>query len=131
VDIKPNARVVSAELVSAADGKQQVAVKLSDGSIITTDHIVAAIGVQPVTDFLDPTLEIDSRLKGVVVNAELEARTNVWAAGDVCSFHDIKLGRRRIEHYDHAVLSGRVAGRNMTGAHKPYKHQSFFWSDLG
>lgn len=135
VQIKPQVTVLSAEIQqqssSSGTAEPKLAVRLSDGSTILTDHVVAAIGVQPVTDFLDPSLEIDGRVNGVVVNAELEARTNVWAAGDVCSYHDIKLGRRRVEHYDHAVLSGRVAGRNMTGAHKPYKHQSFFWSDLG
>lgn len=28
------------------------------------------------------------------------------------------LGRRRVEHHDHAVVSGRLAGENMTGAGK-------------
>ena len=36
-----------------------------------------------------------------------------------------------MEHHDHAVVSGRLAGENMTGAAKPYLHQSMFWSDLG
>jgi hypothetical protein len=44
---------------------------------------------------------------------------------------DVKLGRRRVEHHDHAVVSGRLAGENMTGAGKPYWHQSMFWSDVG
>lgn len=52
-------------------------------------------------------------------------------AGDCACFYDTKLGRRRIEHHDHAVVSGRLAGENMTGAGKPYLHQSMFWSDLG
>uniref|UniRef100_A0A8C5ML53 Apoptosis inducing factor mitochondria associated 1 n=1 Tax=Leptobrachium leishanense TaxID=445787 RepID=A0A8C5ML53_9ANUR len=52
-------------------------------------------------------------------------------AGDAACFYDIKLGRRRVEHHDHAVVSGRLAGENMTGAAKPYWHQSMFWSDLG
>ncbi|KPP79952.1 apoptosis-inducing factor 1, mitochondrial-like [Scleropages formosus] len=52
-------------------------------------------------------------------------------AGDAACFYDIRLGRRRVEHHDHAVVSGRLAGENMTGANKPYWHQSMFWSDLG
>ena len=40
-------------------------------------------------------------------------------------------GRRRVEHHDHAVVSGKLAGRNMAGAAQPYHHQSMFWSDLG
>ncbi len=55
----------------------------------------------------------------------------MFQAGDAACFYDIKLGRRRVEHHDHAVVSGRLAGENMTGAGKPYWHQSMFWSDLG
>jgi programmed cell death 8 (apoptosis-inducing factor) len=29
------------------------------------------------------------------------------------------------------VVSGRLAGENMTGAGRAYWHQSMFWSDLG
>ena len=39
------------------------------------------------------------------VNAELEARQNLYVAGDAASFFDIALGRRRVEHHDHAVVS--------------------------
>jgi len=52
-------------------------------------------------------------------------------AGDAACFYDTQLGRRRVEHHDHAVVSGRLAGENMTGASLPYWHQSMFWSDLG
>lgn len=68
----------------------------------------------------------------MLVNSELEARGGVFVAGDAASFHDVVLGRRRIEHHDHAILSGRLAGRNMASkTHKEYKHQSMLWSDLG
>ena len=36
-----------------------------------------------------------------------------------------------MEHHDHAVVSGKLAGQNMAGAAQPYHHQSMFWSDLG
>lgn len=75
-------------------------------------------------------LEIDPLHGGVRVDAELRARTDVWVAGDCSSFYDIKLGRRRVEHHDHAVVSGRLAGENMTGAGKPYWHQSMFWCEI-
>lgn len=55
----------------------------------------------------------------------------MYAAGDVACFYDVTLGRRRVEHHDHAVVSGRLAGENMAGAKKPYTHQSMFWSDIG
>ena len=74
---------------------------------------------------------MDEKRGGVIVNAELEARRNIFGAGDCISYHDIALGRRRVEHYDHAANSGIIAGLNMTGARTPYTHQSMFWSDLG
>lgn len=58
-------------------------------------------------------------------------RTWLFQAGDCASFYDESLGRRRIEHHDNAVLSGRVAGENMAGENKSYNHQSMLWSDLG
>lgn len=37
-------------------------------------------------------LELDPALGGVLVNAELSARTDVYAAGDVACFYDEMLG---------------------------------------
>uniref|UniRef100_A0A8C1CR40 Apoptosis inducing factor mitochondrion associated 1 n=1 Tax=Cyprinus carpio carpio TaxID=630221 RepID=A0A8C1CR40_CYPCA len=105
-------------------------IKLKDGRL--TDHIVAAVGLEPSVDLAKSAgLEVDSDFGGYRVNAELQACSNIWVAGDAACFYDIKLGRRRVEHHDHAVVSGRLAGENMTGASKPYWHQSMFWSDLG
>ncbi|MCJ8748907.1 hypothetical protein PDJAM_G00170000 [Pangasius djambal] len=116
--------------VSYKDGKLEI--KLKDGRLVKTDHIVAAVGLEPSIELAKSAgLEIDSDFGGYRVNAELQARSNIWVAGDAACFYDIKLGRRRVEHHDHAVVSGRLAGENMTGAKKPYWHQSMFWSDLG
>lgn len=48
-------------------------------------------------------------------------------AGDCACFYDAKLGRRRVEHFDHASITGRLAGFNMAGENRPYIHQSMFW----
>jgi programmed cell death 8 (apoptosis-inducing factor) len=110
----------------------QLTLTMKDGRQVDADHVILAVGIKPNTELAQKSgLEIDEKLGGILVNAELEARSNVFAAGDNTSFHDVNLGRRRVEHYDHAVMSGRAAGENMTGAKKPYVHQSMFWSDLG
>ena len=102
------------------------------GEEIKVDHAVVAVGLEPNTELAKSSrLELDDKQGGIRVNAELEARTNLYAAGDVACFYDEALGRRRVEHHDHAVVSGRLAGENMTGAKKPFTHQSMFWSDLG
>ncbi|KAG7484213.1 hypothetical protein MATL_G00046930 [Megalops atlanticus] len=116
--------------VSFQDGKLEI--RLKDGRLVKTDHIVAAVGLEPSVELAKSAgLEVDSDFGGYRVNAELQARSNIWVAGDAACFYDIRLGRRRVEHHDHAVVSGRLAGENMTGANKPYWHQSMFWSDLG
>ncbi|XP_057217350.1 apoptosis-inducing factor 1, mitochondrial isoform X2 [Triplophysa rosa] len=116
--------------VNYKNGKLEI--KLKDGRQVTTDHIVAAVGLESSVELAKSAgLEVDSDFGGYRVNAELQARSNIWVAGDAACFYDIKLGRRRVEHHDHAVVSGRLAGENMTGANKPYWHQSMFWSDLG
>ncbi|XP_078683569.1 apoptosis-inducing factor 1, mitochondrial-like isoform X19 [Branchiostoma floridae x Branchiostoma belcheri] len=125
--VKPETFVKRARF---SDGK--VILKLNTGEEISTDHVVVAVGLEPNTELAKESgLEVDDTFGGFRVNAELEARSDIWVAGDASSFYDIKLGRRRVEHHDHAVVSGRLAGENMTGARKPYWHQSMFWSDLG
>ncbi|XP_078121789.1 apoptosis-inducing factor 1, mitochondrial isoform X2 [Sander vitreus] len=126
-------KVISEALVKSVVCKDdKLEIKLKDGRLVKTDHIVAAVGLEPNVDLAKSAgLEVDSDFGGFRVNAELQARSNIWVAGDAACFYDIRLGRRRVEHHDHAVVSGRLAGENMTGANKPYWHQSMFWSDLG
>lgn len=125
--------IPSVEVVSAAMTKENtINVKLSNGESIDVDYIVCAVGLEPDVELAKSSnLEVDQNTGGYLVNSELEARTNVWVAGDASCFYDVKLGRRRVEHHDHAINSGRLAGQNMVGARKAYTHQSMFWSDLG
>ncbi|XP_014772440.1 apoptosis-inducing factor 1, mitochondrial [Octopus bimaculoides] len=127
VDVHPSVSVQKAVL---KDNK--VSLELDNGASLDVDHVVVAVGLEPNTELANTSgLEVDDKFGGFRVNAELEARSNVWVAGDAACFYDIKLGRRRVEHHDHAVVSGRLAGQNMAGAGKAYWHQSMFWSDLG
>ncbi|KAM8899517.1 apoptosis-inducing factor 1, mitochondrial isoform 2-T2 [Spinachia spinachia] len=130
---KEGVKIISEALVKSVVSKDdKLEIQLKDGRLVKTDHIVAAVGLEPNVDLAKSAgLEVDSDFGGFRVNAELQARANIWVAGDAACFYDIRLGRRRVEHHDHAVVSGRLAGENMTGANKPYWHQSMFWSDLG
>eukprot|EP01133_Synstelium_polycarpum_P017199 gene17199-20498_t len=110
----------------------KLTVQLDNGSSFETDHVVVAVGLVPNTDVAkSTTLEIDTVNGGYMVNPELQARSNIYVAGDAASFYDFNLGvRRRVEHHDHAKATGQLAGKNMTGATEPYTYQPFFWSDL-
>lgn len=127
VDVVPNTQVKNIELVNA-----KVKLGLSNQKSLLVDHVIVAIGSKPDVKLAEESgLEVDDKYGGYLVNAELEARRHLFVAGDAACFFDIKLGRRRVEHHDHAVVSGRLAGENMVGKKKPFTHQSMFWSDLG
>ncbi|XP_073820858.1 apoptosis inducing factor isoform X2 [Musca autumnalis] len=124
--------VPDASLKSVQRDNAHLNLALSTGETIMADVVVVCVGCEANTDIANGSgLEVDKNLGGFVVNAELEARRNLFVAGDASCFYDPLLGRRRVEHHDHSVVSGRLAGENMVGKKKPYAHQSMFWSDLG
>ncbi|XP_055296915.1 putative apoptosis-inducing factor 1, mitochondrial [Sitodiplosis mosellana] len=127
VNVIPNTEVESVDMVN-----DRVKLTLQNGQSLLCDHVVVAVGSQPNVSLAEESgLEIDPNYGGMVVNAELAARNHLYVAGDAACFYDPILGRRRVEHHDHAVVSGRLAGENMLGMSKQYTHQSMFWSDLG
>lgn len=129
VEVLPYAEVTG---VKIREKDEMVVLNLSNGQTVLANHVIVAVGAEPNTEIAEQSdLEVEPELGGFLVNTELQARSHLYIAGDCACFYDTKLGRRRVEHHDHAVVSGRLAGENMTGASKPYWHQSMFWSDLG
>ncbi|SEB61042.1 Apoptosis-inducing factor, C-term [Nocardioides exalbidus] len=106
-----------------------VRISLEDGTDITADGAVIGVGVLPRTGLADAAgLEVDN---GIVVDEHLRTSAeDVWAAGDVAAYDDALLGRRRVEHVDHAEKSGEAAGKAMTGSDETYDYTPFFWSDI-
>jgi len=145
VNFRENSRVKSVQ--PADDSAEQIELELSDGEKLIVDHVVVAVGIEPNVDLAESgNLEIDPKLGGYFVNSELQSSSpDVWVGGDACSFYDTKMKcRRRVEHHDHAVVSGRLAAKNMllskngeegevSRCEQPesFYHQSMFWGDLG
>lgn len=112
VDVQPSVQITDVELYEG----NQLKLKLMDGRSIIVDTVIQAVGSTPnVSLAKEAELELDPKQGGLTVNAELSARSNLYVAGDIACFYDPKLGRRRVEHHDHAVVSGRLAGENMVG----------------
>ena len=107
----------------------EVRLRLEDGTDLTARTVVVGIGVEPRTGLASEAgLEVDD---GIVVDEHLATSApDVWAAGDVASYPDALLGRRRVEHVDNAESMGEAAGRAMAGEDVRYDHTPFFWSDL-
>lgn len=123
--------VCSGETVAGLrrEGKRLVVVTGS-GREITADGVVAGLGIVLNTELAAQAgLPLDN---GIAVDEFLRAGApEIFAAGDIASFHNPALGTRiRVEHEDNALTMGRQAGRNMAGAGEPYHHLPFFYSDL-
>jgi 3-phenylpropionate/trans-cinnamate dioxygenase ferredoxin reductase subunit len=111
------------------NGERPVVVTGS-GREIVVDGVVAGLGIELNTELAARAgLPIEN---GIAVDEFLRAGVpDIFAAGDVASFHNPALGERiRLEHEDNALVMGRQAGRNMAGAAEPYHHLPFFYSDL-
>lgn len=106
------------------------AVELTDGSAIACDLVIAGIGAQPVTGFLDGSgIEVAD---GVVVDEFLETKfPGIFAAGDIANYPDILFQkRRRVEHWDNAVSQAQYCAKALQGERTPFRHVPYFFSDV-
>lgn len=141
VDVIPDHLITSLKCEGEASDCEGVIVEgLGQGKkTLISDYVVlASTHTDPNLRFgRDTCFEIDEVNGGIMVNAQLEAISGLFVAGNAASYFDPYLGRRRVDRYDHAVNSGLVAGRNMvaslspsTGKMKNYRHQPMFRSNL-
>lgn len=110
------------------------AVLLDDGTRLTTDMMVVAIGGTPVTDWLESAgVELDN---GVVVDEYgATSAPHVWAVGDTAVLPDPRgKGRVRIEHWTAAGDLAATVASNVVAAlagSPPQAHAEvpYMWSD--
>ncbi len=108
---------------------ESVELVLDDGSSVSADAVVVGLGVEPNGEVAAGAgLEV-AEDGGIVVDERLATSApDVWAAGDVAEYPDVRLGRSRIEHVDNATTMGDVVGRVMAGEDRTYDHTPFFYS---
>mgnify|MGYP001211489406 CR=1 FL=1 len=105
---------------------------------LTCDYVaLASTHIKPKTEMVTHLsgIEVDNNNGGIVVNAAMEAIGGLYVAGNLASYYDSTLGRRRVDRYEHAINSGLVAGHNMASsrlgsAQKMYKHSPSFRSRI-
>lgn len=110
-------------------GPSGLTLRLSDQSTVVADLVVAALGAEPVTDWLAGSgVEVDD---GVLCNADLSTSVaGVVAAGDVARWPNPVTGKSvRLEHWTNAVEQGRHAAGTLLGESKPFEAVPYFWTD--
>lgn len=119
--------VTDTRIASGTASEDGVVLTAEDGSTIEADVVVLGLGITPNTRLAEAAgLAVDD---GVVVDEHLRTSSpSVYAAGDVASYPDALLGRRRIEHVDLARKQGRAAGRTMVGDETPFTYTPYFYS---
>lgn len=122
VEIVPDTRIAGGTATDAG-----VSLTTEDGRTIDADVVVLGLGISPKTELAEAAgLRVDD---GIVVDAHLRTSDpSVYAAGDVASYPDARLGRRRIEHVDLARKQGRAVGRAMVGDETPFTYTPYFYS---
>lgn len=140
-------QVVSDRLVTglqnsnATTSPRSVSVEISgyESENLETDYVVlASTHVNPNTTIGEESgLEIDPKHGGVVVNGSFEYMNGLYVAGNLASYYDPAIGRRRVDRYDHALNSGLLAGQNMALTNQEdnkqqtiYRHQPAFKSEF-
>jgi 3-phenylpropionate/trans-cinnamate dioxygenase ferredoxin reductase component len=122
-------RPASAPRRLEGDGRVQRIV-LPDGQPIDCDLAIAAVGAVPNMDLLHGT----PIAAGRAILADEHCRTNVpgiYAAGDCAAVFDPLFGKHRVlDHWDNAIVTGKLAGRNMAGMNESYSAVNYFFSDV-
>ena len=111
------------------DGRVQ-RVRLSNGPVLECDLAIAAVGMRINRDLLRGTA---IRAENAILVDE-HAQTNIpgiFAAGDCAAIYDPRFGKHRLmEHWDNAIVTGKLAGRNMAGKNDSYDSTGYFFSDV-
>ena len=119
------------ESVKEIEGDERVkAVVLNSGKKLNADFVVIAVGIKPNVEIAQQSgINVNN---GIVVNEYLQTNhPDIYAAGDVANILDPISGkRRRIEHWNNAEYSGKLAARNMLGRNESYNFISSIWSDI-
>ncbi|BDC17902.1 FAD/NAD(P)-binding oxidoreductase [Acidianus sp. HS-5] len=105
-------------------------VTTNSGKKLEADLVLIAVGILPNVEIAQRS-GINTN-NGILVNEYLEtSMKDVYAAGDVANIYDpIERRRKRIEHWNNADYTGKLAARNMTGKREAYNFVSSIWSDI-
>jgi NADPH-dependent 2,4-dienoyl-CoA reductase/sulfur reductase-like enzyme len=102
--------------------------RLSDGRVIETDHVIAGVGVRPNVEWLAGS---GLAIGGVTVTVHGQTDADgVFAAGDAAATFDHRVGRHVAgSHWEAAGRQAVRAARSMLGLEPGTVELSSFWTD--
>jgi 3-phenylpropionate/trans-cinnamate dioxygenase ferredoxin reductase subunit len=119
----------SVEAIST-DGGKATGLKLGDGSTVSADAVLVAVGAQPNTGLAEKA-GLDTADGGVLVDASLKTSDDdVYAVGDIAAADNPLFGTRiRTEHWANALKQPAVAVAGMMGDPGVYDELPYFFTD--
>ena len=116
--------------ISGGAGETEI-VKLADGTELTADVVVVAVGAAPDVSLAKAAGLTIAEDGGVAVDAALRTSVpEIFAAGDIASHAHPRYGRRiRVEHWANAKDQGALAAGSLLGGDDPYTASPYFFSD--
>jgi 3-phenylpropionate/trans-cinnamate dioxygenase ferredoxin reductase subunit len=126
VDLRLEAEVKE---VTTEDGKA-TGLKLGDGSTITADRVLIAVGAQPNIELAEQA-GLATEDGGVLVDASLKTSSpDIYAIGDIAAAeHPLFEERIRNEHWANALKQPEVAVAGMLGESGEYNELPYFFTD--
>ncbi len=125
VDVRAGRRAVGL----AGDGRVQRVV-LDDGSAVPCELAVAAVGSVVPRELLRNT-PVRAETAVLVDDHCRTSEPFVYAAGDCSAVLDGRFGKHRVvDHHDHAVTTGTIAGTNMAGGDAAYDAVTRWTTDV-
>jgi 3-phenylpropionate/trans-cinnamate dioxygenase ferredoxin reductase subunit len=112
------------------DGGKATGLKLGDGSTVSADAVLVAVGAKPNTELAEKAgLELAEG--GVRVDASLKTSDDdVYAVGDIAAAENPLFGTRvRTEHWANALKQPAVAVAGMMGNPGVYDELPYFFTD--
>ena len=125
VDLRLGVRI---DAITTSHG-HAVGARLSDGTTIEADAIVAGVGAVPDLTLAESAgLDLDN---GVLVDASLRSSDpDIYAVGDIAHHDHPVFGHRvRVEHWATALKQPAVAVAALLGQHTSYTELPYFYSD--
>lgn len=100
-----------------------------DGTEFPADVVIVGVGVSPEVGFMEDRFLAEDG--GICVDPQMRtADADVFAAGDIASVANPLYGRRiRVEHWNNALMEGKIAAYSMLGQPSVFDPAPFFFTD--